>query len=149
MTGANNDLVSSFLSAIQIFSKEITGDNLEIVTIDKTHMFFHKDLRDPSILYVIITDITDESEFIKVKILKIADLFYTLYSELLIDFKGVISPFLAFGDLLVSMKVATRNCGKSLECRECTEQKKVSKTLKNFQKIKREKNSNYFQSVIL
>lgn len=138
--GPNPDLISSFLSAIQIFAKETTGDYIETIKFDKINIYFHKDLRDPTILYLIAVDLNEDSDEIRRKILKISNLFYSLYSDNLNKFKGIITPFLVFGDLIEKMKLIEKNCGNYLKCTNCPENKKYSKLIEyiNKQKNKRD-----------
>ncbi len=115
----NDDLISSFLSVVDIFAKEITGATIETITFDQIHLFFHKDVRDTKILYIMIVDMDNDFNDVKDTILKISDFFYNLYSDILINFKGITTPYLVFGDLLAKKNILKENCGKYLKCVDC------------------------------
>ncbi len=139
--GSNHDLISGFLSAIQIFAKEITGEYIEIIIFDNLNIYFHKDLRDPTILYVIVVDLNEDSDEMRRKILKISNLFYSLYSDNLSKFKGIITPFYVFGDFLEKINLIEKNCGNYLKCTKCPESKKHSKLIEYINKQKNKRNA--------
>ena len=124
--GNDINLVSSYLYALQQISVEITGTSIKSVNFEKIVFHFYKDPYDPNIFYVIVTDIDDDLEEIKFKIHRIAEIFDQNYKETLQDFYGNISPFSNFGDVLISMNLAERNCGGGSECEGCTNKDQFS-----------------------
>lgn len=124
--GNDINLVSSYLYAIQQISVEITGTTIQSLNFEKISFHFYKDPYDPNIFYVIVTDIDDELEEIKFKIHRIAEIFDQNYKDTLQEFYGNLAPFRDFGDILISMNLAQRNCGGGSECEGCTHNKDFS-----------------------
>lgn len=66
--------------------------------------------------YVVVTDVDDDLEEINFKIHRIAEIFVDNYKSNLQEFHGNIVPFRKFGEILIDMKIAERNCGGGSEC---------------------------------
>jgi hypothetical protein len=73
-----------------------------------------------SLANVIVTDIDDDLEEIKFKILRIAEIFDQSYKENLQEFYVNIGPFRNFGDILIRMNLAEKNCGGGSGYEGCT-----------------------------
>ncbi|GAG54257.1 unnamed protein product, partial [marine sediment metagenome] len=117
--GRDINLVSSYLYAIQQLSVEITGTSIKSMNFEEIALHFFKDPNDPNIFYVIVTDVDDDFEEINFKIHRIAEIFNQNYKTILEDFHGYVSPFRNFGDILISMNLAEKNCGGGSECEGC------------------------------
>lgn len=124
---ANMELISGFLSALQIFSSKIAGSLLKSINFENLTFHFYVDLKDPSLFYVFTTDIDYDQEEINFYIKRVASLFYKKYFIDLKNFSGAISPFSSFVDSLIEMKIIQKNCGKFPECIRCLKSKKISK----------------------
>jgi len=124
--GNDINLVSSYLYALQQLSVEITGTSIKSLIYEKIALHFYKDPYDPNIFYVIVTDINDDLEEINFKIHRIAEIFDKNYKDNLQDFHGNISPFRNFGDILIEMNLAEKNCGGGSECEGCSHNEEFS-----------------------
>jgi hypothetical protein len=118
--GNDINLVSSYLYAIQQISLEITGTSIKSLNFEKIAFHFYRDPNDPNIFYVVVTDIEDDLEDINFKIHRIAEIFKKHYNDYLKEFHGNIVPFRNFGDILIDMNIAQRNCGGGSECEGCS-----------------------------
>lgn len=116
---SNIQLVSSFLSAIQIFSEEVTGSSMKTINFKNFTFHFYTDSRDKQLFYVIMTDLDYDQNEINCKILRIASLFFDRYSLLLKNFSGDISPFEEFKNRLIEKKIHQKSCGSPQECMNC------------------------------
>ncbi|MHA1342044.1 MAG: hypothetical protein ACTSRZ_21450 [Promethearchaeota archaeon] len=114
--GENVDLFSSFINALQIFSKNLNYDQIETIKMRTNYMSFHKTDRA---LYTIVYDLNDNIEEMNVKIRKISEIFENEFAEYLDDFKGEVTPFLRFKDILLDLKITQKNCGGRPECNGC------------------------------
>ena len=117
--GSDINLVSSYLYAIQQLSLEITGTSIKSLNFEKISFHFYRDPFYSNIFYVVVTDVDDDLEEINFKIHRIAEIFDSIYIDYLKEFHGNIVPFRNFGDILVSMNLAERNCGGGSECEGC------------------------------
>ncbi len=118
--GNDINLVSSYLYALQQLSVEITGTQIKSLNFEEIALHFYKDPRDEHLFYVIVTDVDDEIDEINFKIHRIAEIFNQNYKKILLDFHGNISHFKNFGDTLIKMNIAERNCGGGSECEDCS-----------------------------
>ena len=118
--GRDINLVSSYLYALQQISIEITGTSIKSLNFEEIAFHFYKDSKDPNIFYVVVTDIDDDLDEINFKIHRIAEIFNQNYKSILKDFYGNVGPFRNFGDILISMNLAEKNCGGGSECEGCT-----------------------------
>ena len=117
--GRDINLVSSYLYAVQQLSIEITGTSIKSMNFEEIALHFFKDPNDPNIFYVIVTDVDDDIDEINFKIHRIAEIFNQNYKTILEDFHGYVNPFRNFGDILISMNLAEKNCGGGSECEGC------------------------------
>ena len=117
--GRDINLVSSYLYAVQQLSVEITGTSIKSMNFEEIALHFFKDPNDPNIFYVIVTDVDDDIDEINFKIHRIAEIFNQNYKTILEDFHGYVNPFRNFGDILISMNLAEKNCGGGSECEGC------------------------------
>lgn len=124
--GSDINLVSSYLYAIQQLSLEITGTSIKSLNFEKIVFHFYRDPFDSNMFYVVVTDVDDDLEEINFKIHRIAEIFDKNYKDYLQEFHGNIVPFRNFGDILVSMNLAERNCGGGSECEECANNNQLS-----------------------
>jgi len=120
------NLVSSYLYAVQQLSLEITGTSIKSMNFEEIALHFFKDINDPNIFYVIVSDVDDDLEEINFKIHRIAEIFNQNYKTILEDFHGYVGPFRNFGDILISMNLAEKNCGGGSECEGCSHNKDFS-----------------------
>ena len=117
--GRDINLVSSYLYALQQISVEITGTSIKSLNFEKISFHFYKDPYDSNVFYVIVTDVDDDLEEINFKIHRIAEIFDQNYKENLQEFHGNVGTFRNFGDILISMNLAEKNCGGGSECEGC------------------------------
>ncbi|NVM37822.1 MAG: hypothetical protein HWN81_19680 [Candidatus Lokiarchaeota archaeon] len=118
--GNDINLISSYLYAIQQISLEITGTSIKSLNFEKIAFHFYRDPNDSNIFYVVVTDVDDNLEGNNFKIHRIAEIFDKTYKNYLQEFHGNIVPFRTFGDILIDMNIAQRNCGGGSECEGCT-----------------------------
>ena len=118
--GNDLNLISSYLYALQQLSLEITGTAIKSLNFEKIAFHFYKDPNDPNMFFVLVTDIDEDLEDINFKIHRIAEIFNQNYKNNLQDFHGNIRPFRGFGEILISMNLAERNCGGGSECEGCS-----------------------------
>ena len=124
--GRDINLVSSYLYALQQISVEITGTSIKSLNFEKIAFHFYKDPYDPNVFYVIVTDVDDDLEEINFKIHRIAEIFDQNYKENLQEFHGNVGTFRNFGDILISMNLAEKDCGGGSECEGCAHNKDFS-----------------------
>jgi len=89
------------------------------LNFEEISLHFYKDPNDPNIFYVVVTDVDDDIDEINFKIHRIAEIFNQNYESILKDFHGYVGPFRNFGDILISMNLAEKNCGGGSECEGC------------------------------
>lgn len=124
--GNDINLVSSYLYAIQQLSLEITGTSIKSLNFEKIAFHFYRDPFDSNMFYVVVTDVDDDLNEINFKIHRIAEIFDKNYKDYLQEFHGNIVPFRNFGDILVNMNLAERNCGGGSECEGCANSNQFS-----------------------
>ena len=135
--GANDDLVAGFISALDLFSNEITGGSIKAINFEHYTFHFHKDNNVSSNLYVFITDSEEDMEDINFKISKIASLFYNKYSEILKRFRGETNQFNDFKKSLLEMNLTQKNCGGRPECSGCLNSTKTHEILNKYNEDKK------------
>ncbi len=79
----------------------------------------------------------DDPAEIQFKIKRIAALFSDLHNDDAKQFNGNTEKFDTFGDTLIAMNLAQKNCGGRPECEGCPNSLKTSKILDAFKKDKR------------
>jgi hypothetical protein len=99
---------------------------------DKFIFHFYRNSNDPRTFYLFVTDIEEEKREIKFKIQRIAKIFNEKYSEVLENFNGNISQFDSFGQILIEMNLAQKNCGGHPECVGCPNSDLNSRIIKAF-----------------
>jgi len=124
--GRDINLVSSYLYALQQISVEITGTSIKSLNFEKIAFHFYKDPYDSNVFYVIVTDVDDDLEEINFKIHRIAEIFDQKYKENLQEFHGNVGTFRNFGDILISMNLAEKDCGGGSECEGCAHNENFS-----------------------
>ncbi len=130
----NKDLISSFFTAIQKFSLVITGTSINFIDFEKLLVYFYEDPNDENLLYILITDFNDNPIEINFKMQKIATLFFNNYRQYIKNFKGYVSPFQTFGNTLIKMKLALKNCGGHPTCNNCSKNMNQNNLLSIIQK---------------
>jgi len=113
-------LISGFLSAIQSFSKELTGSSMRSLNFKDSVLHFSVDQKIPDLIYVIATDQEYYIKQINCKILKISTLFKEDYFEELLNFNGNIEPYESFSQKLEEMEITKKFCGDPENCRNCS-----------------------------
>ena len=114
------DLVTNFFTVIQKFSIAITGTPINYINFEKLLIYLYEDPNDESLLYILITDFDDNPIEINFKMHKIANLFFNNYRHYIKQFRGNIVPFQTFGNTLIKMNLALRNCGGHPTCNNCS-----------------------------
>ena len=120
--GNDSGMVSGFISALYSFSKSLNGETINEVRLGELHFLIqnHRDL-----LFVIASD-NDNIEENRLKLDKIARIFYELYGtqpRVLSD-HGMI-PLSDFGTYLVDNGSTERNCGNNPLCDDCENREKM------------------------
>ena len=134
--GTNEDLIVGFISGLEIFSDKVMGSQMKNIKVQEYIIHFYKDPSD-NLLYVFISEHKDKIDEIRFKMQKISSLFSERYKEVLLNFDGEVSRFNDFGDLLIEMNLAQKNCGGRPECDGCPNSGKSLKFLRLFQKEKK------------
>ncbi|MHA1265874.1 MAG: hypothetical protein ACTSRS_11630 [Candidatus Helarchaeota archaeon] len=127
-------LFTGFISALQTFAREITQSVMKSVNFEEFNFKFFKDPKISELYYVLVTDLEDEPALTEVKLIKIAELFRERYGTEILQFRGDISLFEEFGDLLIEMKIAQKNCGGRPECDGCPNSIKTSKIIEFYKR---------------
>ncbi len=125
----NKDLLSNFFTAIQKVSIVVTGNSINYLDFEKLLVYLYEDPNDKSLLYILFTDIDDNPIDINFKMHKIADLFYKKYRQFIKKFKGDISPFQTFENILIKMGLVLQPCGENSTCNNCSKNKNQSAIL--------------------
>ncbi len=112
----NVDEFSAFISAIRMFSEQMLGEEIKLIVMEEKKFAFH---REGLYTYALITDVGDPKSEILTKIRKVAEIFSATYGEKLQKFTGNTSDFENFGNILIELKVAQKNCGGRPECEGC------------------------------
>lgn len=129
--GTDMQLVSGFISAIQSFSRELTGSAVKTINFENFTFHFYKDPDYENLLYVMVTKIDYELKEIRCKILKIASVFSKAYSGKIDSFDGDVTKFDDFSEKLLDMKIGQKGCGKD-NCMECPYNDSYSKLIRDF-----------------
>lgn len=114
--GQEINLISGFISAIQMFSEQLAGSQIEMIELMEKKMAFSK---SSSTINAIICDKNDTSEIISVKIKKVSEIFENEYTSHIKNFNGNITPFDNFGNILIDLNITQKNCGGRPECAGC------------------------------
>ncbi len=130
--GDNQDLISSFLSAVNSISPLISGSSIKTIDFDEFTLNFYKEPNDSDILIVAITDLRDNAKEMNYKLSKIASSFFEKYKHILENFNGEITQFKGFGQFLIEKKLVEKNCGERSECKGCINCSRTSRLLKTF-----------------
>ena len=128
------DLISNFFTVIQKFSIAITGTSINYINFEKLLIYLYEDPNDENLLYILTTDIDDTPLEINFKMHKIADLFFNNYRQYIKQFKGNIVPFQTFGNTLIKMNLALRNCGGHPTCNNCSKNLNKNTLLSDIEK---------------
>ncbi len=127
-------LFSGFVSALETFTGEITKSALKSINFEDFKINFYRDLNKLDLLYVLITDLDDNYDQIQHKLKKISRLFLEKHQDILTNFDGNINQFNKFGDILIDMEIAQKNCGGHPECYECQNRNNNSKIFMAYKK---------------
>lgn len=128
------NLITSYLSALQIISEEITGTSIKNINFDEISFHFYIDKKKLGLSYIIVADNDDNLREINNKIHKIKNLFNQLYSAEIEQFNGNISQFKDFGTFLIENNILQINCGKKIDCNSCPNKINDSKMIETFRK---------------
>lgn len=138
-------LITSYISALQMISEEITGSSMKSINFDKITFHFYVDTKISGLFYILVADKDDNQGNINNKIRKIGDLFTQRYFQKIEHFNGNISQFKNFGKILIEKNIAKGNCGENPECDSCPNRNSESKGFEYFKKDK-EKFVDHFTS---
>ena len=122
---SNPMLLSAFFDALLSFAEEFEQGTLEQLKFKKSNINY---LKFDDLLYIAITDITDETNVIKSKLNKVAELFTEKYEINLLNHSGEFTQFRNFSDILIELGIAQRNCGEHSDCSECSNRITTSPT---------------------
>ncbi len=134
--GVNDDLIAGFMSAMDSFSKEVTGSSIRSINFKDYIFHFYNDEETDNNLFVFIADSEEDVELINYKINKIASIFNEKYSDTLKNFNGNVYKFNKFKEILIEMNLAQKNCGGRPECEGCTNSEKNLEILKDYENNK-------------
>ncbi len=101
-TTVDPQLFGGYLSALTDFSKELTSDYLNSMTIGTDRYVFYRE-EDKPIFILSRSNITTSMDLIEKILTKIYNEFWNQYSAFLVDFDDVISRFSTFEDILEKM----------------------------------------------
>ena len=128
-------ILSSYVSAIQILSKDLAGNEINLIVMnDKKMAFYMKN----GLTFNIICDLEDDDKVIQTKVKKIADIFLNTYEHVISPFNGDVSQFIGFGQILIELNIAQKNCGGRPECVVCPNSKNtlpLKDFIQSFQKM--------------
>jgi small GTP-binding protein len=94
----DENLISGFLSALQNFVSEVSsGDTIRTIKTGNVK-FIYNIAKD--IIYVFMIDQKENEELLRSKIEKVSQMFYARYEDILKDWKGEISHFRDFNEIL-------------------------------------------------
>ncbi len=130
--GSDMQMVSSFISAIQSFSTELTGSTIKTIKFERFTFNFYRDQSDRDLFYIIVSDFDYDQKEINCKMLKIASLFYDKHSSELTNFNGDLSTFLTFEKDLIENNIKAKNCGSRNNCINCPYSDKKSQVINEF-----------------
>lgn len=111
--------MTGFISAIQSFSKEITGSNVKTINFDNFIFHFYKHPEYDDLIFLLITDNDFETKYIYCKIQKVADLFINKYNRKIDDFDGQLGQFDDFIELVIEERIHEQFCGDNKKCVKC------------------------------
>ncbi len=131
------NLITSYISALQMISEEITGSSIKSINFNEIAFHFYIDTKISGLFYIIVADIDDNQKTISNKIRKIGDLFSQLYFQKIEHFNGNIGQFKNFGKILIEKNIAKGNCGENSECDSCPNRNNESRIIENFKKDKK------------
>ena len=121
--GENDKVVSGFISAIQSFSKMVSGEGANEIRLG--NLFFIMSNHD-DLLFALASD-TNKDDENKRKLKRIMSLFIERYADYLQNRSTSMdyTIFDEFGSLLVTSGIAERNCGENPDCEECENRHKT------------------------
>ncbi len=114
--GSDPDLISGFLAAIVHYASIASDQPLGGIDFGTLKMAI-KSNKDR--IYAILYENTDDYKVMQTRLQKIIELFETKHEKELIMFNGDVSVFDSFGETLIALKMAQKNCGGRLECKGC------------------------------
>ena len=120
--GRGLEIESSFISALQIFSNELTGSEMRMLELTNKKLIFHQ---TPNNIFAVLCEKADMNTEIISKAQKISELFETTYSEELCQFNGDVNLFHNFRNQLIELNIAQNNCGGRPECNDCPNSQKT------------------------
>ncbi len=129
----NEDLVSSFLTAINSISNLISGSSLKNIDLGDFTLYFHEEPKDSKILLVAIADINDKEKDVNDKLRKIATFFLDKYNHNLVNFNGERSQFQDFKRFLIANKLVEKTCRKKANCEDCSNRFTNDATVKQYE----------------
>ncbi|MHA1144619.1 MAG: hypothetical protein ACTSRW_07775 [Candidatus Helarchaeota archaeon] len=135
--GNDPQLISGFLGAIDTFASEVANQSMKSIEFGELKLHFYKHSKNVELLVVLVTDLNEKQDLIQYKLEKIASIFIEQYADHIENFKGDVEIFENFGDILIEMKLAQKNCGGRPECDGCPNSGNTSKILNAFKKGKR------------
>jgi small GTP-binding protein len=112
-------LVSGFISAIQSFSKELTGSVIKTINFESYTFHFYKDLDEYGLIYVLVSDKEYNIKEINCKIRKIASKFTRSHANNIDKYKGRLDYFDSFHHILKKINIDQENCGYEKNCQDC------------------------------
>ena len=113
------ELLSGFFWALQGVSQKIAGSSIRTMDFEDLSFHFHHDSTYEDIRFIVITDCSDDYEEVQEAIFKISKLFFKLYSESITNFRGIVSIYDEFGDILVKKGIVEKNCGTNCDYCQC------------------------------
>ncbi len=119
--GEDQTMISGLVSALVSFIQSATGHVIESVIIGELEIYFYQRER---LTFVMLVDDKDKNDN-KIKIQRIAKLFYDQYGEIVRGGFYQSEMFQEFGNLLTSLNIAQKNCGGRPDCDGCPNSKKT------------------------
>ena len=132
--GTDENLIASFISAIDILANEATGHSINKINFESYIFHFYNDNHSINKTFILIADSEENKSMVNFKIKKIASLFNEKYAVALSNFIGEVSQFNDFKQVLIEMNLAQKNCGGRPECVGCPNSAKSHKLLNLYER---------------
>jgi len=120
--GSDPDLISGFLAAIVHYASIASEQPLGGIDFGTLKMAIKINKER---IYAILYENTDDPKVMQTRLQRIIELFDNTYEKELKEFNGDVSKFDKFGEKLIELKMAQKNCGGRPECKGCPNSSKL------------------------
>ncbi len=91
------DLISGFLTALNMFAQQERGESIKRLTLDPTNYFFE---REENLIFVVLTSDLEVEPLIKLILPEMRHRFMDQYRDTIHDFQGDLSQYSSFKSIL-------------------------------------------------